>query len=430
LGYTPQGNWAAIVAPAWNLTCSGCSIYLRGAQVTFDASGGSRTFDTGLTSNTTAPDPTGWTEERSFVFHVLVMKGQIASKLGSEWNIYPVGLAGRADGDFEFNAAVGEGTFNGTALPSAPDILQVVGQFDVAAQTQEGATNWVFDGEASFVAVDAGTVSGTRPGGAALTAAATVVGVAAVLAVVWKLLYGTSLGRTIIQEPLDNDTRVRVLRYISLHPGHSATSIAKELGMSRPAVQHHLRVLKLHHLLDVHDESPSPRFLLNSGTYRTYAPSVAGSEPVRAVEAMSVLAKPLPKAIHAAVAAGAATYQEVSAKIAPAKVSPSLFTYHVKNLEAAGLVRRIRGASNALRVEVAVDVGAAQVNQRREFIRLDGDRGRVLDAVGKGKATPEAVAEWCPGLGVKQARRKLRELYATGYLDADGSAFRLSNAAS
>lgn len=125
---------------------------------------------------------------------------------------------------------------------------------------------------------------------------------------------------------LENATRREILRRISNDPGRSSEALAREMGLVRSTVVHHVVVLRRHSLLVCHRAGRVLR-LYPRGI-------VAGAE---SYPALALLADPTRRAIVRRLVSSPATTDAIAAELGLAR---RLVAYHLAKLRAAGLAER------------------------------------------------------------------------------------------
>jgi predicted transcriptional regulator len=131
-------------------------------------------------------------------------------------------------------------------------------------------------------------------------------------------------------EPLDVDMRRRVLGIVNAYPGLHLRGIQRRAATSAMLVEYHLNVLERLSLVVSHQE----------GGYRRFFPVDQGRMPLNRWEKrwLSLLRQRVPLGVVLYLVENAPAAHKDIAAVVP--VTKGTLTYHLKNMESAGLVER------------------------------------------------------------------------------------------
>lgn len=348
---------------------------------------------------------------------VLRVKGHIAPARGQgeAWLDVVGRVDGQLQGDLVLHNAQGTGSLNGTPLPAGLQMIQAVGDLQVAADYAKPSADWTLAGEPTFVAVNAGTLLGERWAWRAVEVAAAAGALAALLAWGGRSLLGAIPGLN-LADPLANRQRNAILAMVADCPGIDQTELQKRSQVSRATVRHHLRILMKNDFLTERRIGKRATYTLNDGSYEFPATEASATS---AAQAFAALRHPIRQAVYAELRGKPGlSVGDLRAAVGRAglKAGASTLAYHLGILHRAGIVQPVDAAGQ--RWQSLFDAAGAAANQSGRLLsslRLQP----VWAALAQGPGTVDDVRRRLgarSGLNSRQVRSSLEFLVTIGYL--------------
>jgi DNA-binding transcriptional ArsR family regulator len=267
--------------------------------------------------------------------HVIVAAPRAHAEVrdAAAWTLGVQGVRGSTAGEVDLVGTQDLGSR--PAVPSHPALLQVVGDLRAEARPTRDASGdrleWTLQGSATYLGVDGSAARGSRipaaVGGAGLLAA---------------LLFSLRPVRAFLggyhrSGPLENVTRVKLLLLVRRNPGVTASHLAGALGVARPAVFFHARVLHRGGLLSLQR--------IGARWHLTPTAQASPSGPPASAAIAAAQQHPIRGAIVALLQDGAElSAPQLRDRLARdgRRPSPSHLAYHLQVLECAGAIERRR----------------------------------------------------------------------------------------
>lgn len=248
---------------------------------------------------------------------------------------YVHGFGGSINGAMVLNEVHGGLVMSGVDWNRSAGLLRADGELRVAYDLVSGPrSEWIIEGEVSRLAVD----GQEKWSEGAVAVASAVLGLVLLLKILPNLALLLARHRA---APLANPMRRRIYEYIVVHPGCRRTEIASAIHTTRHNVMFHIGILVHHHLVDVERRGRMEHYMLNSGRYRKVLVGTAGQ--VRLRDAMATVRHPIRAQIVKLLGEQDMNYDEIRQAWDNPTPSKSLLSYHMKQLEATGLVLMVHG---------------------------------------------------------------------------------------
>ncbi|HUR61667.1 MAG TPA: hypothetical protein VM286_04815 [Candidatus Thermoplasmatota archaeon] len=346
--YEQAGRWNHEQADTRSYTGE-FAILAYGSSV---ALGGDRVIHTGIYPHqgTEFSDPLGYSTTGYYDrIAVLITAPSTAIHLqqdrGGLWNPLLESLEGHYDGDIAF-ADVGSTSVDARFVNKELGLVQTIGDFKFQGRYGAPSSQWKLDGEASYLGIDGVAVFGTREWLPALGA------LAGFSLLAWLVASSSSVAKGIRffllrnsrAQPLEHPTRVQLLKLIREVPGIGAPQLMQTVGLRRSSLNFHAQILADADLIKVyshgHRQHFEPAYPLGASDRIVQNALADSRHPIRKsiIEILGQAATPM----------DADSIRKALGLHGSPVPKTSLFSYHMRRMEADGVLLRSRTGRTTL----------------------------------------------------------------------------------